>query len=318
MQPDKNVCYLSMESYPMNRTALAIILILLVLPVYGCSSRAPLPAPPTVTLRDIGTGIKNAKGEQIELGEGIVVYLPPGLDPPAQKDVLLTMHFHGVTWYPIEEHVRRGATNPFLVFGGRQGSTAYKEPFLDRELFARLIADVERILRERGAPDSVRVDRVEISSFSAGYGAVREIIKTPEYVDMIEAIVLADSFYASFAIEGGGEDRRPLPEHIEPFAAFARQAVAGDKTMIVAFSQIVTPNYASTADTAKALVEEIGGAFEPVEPSPELPSSLAPDYPLIMRYDAGGLHVWGYQGDGPKVHMAIARQLADYWWALGR
>jgi hypothetical protein len=141
---------------------------------------------------------------------------------------------------------------------------------------------------------------------------VREIIKTPEYVDLIDSIILADSMYAGFANPGTG-DRSPKPEHVQSFIDFARLAVTGEKKFLIVYSSIVTKNYASAADCAQALVKSIGGKLKPVKPE-SLPCAAPElDYPLIARYDKGGLHVWGYGGDTPEAHMAPARTLADFW-----
>ena len=80
--------------------------------------------------------------------------------------------------------------------------------------------------------------------------------------------------------------------------------------------QILTPNYASTVDTAKALVKAVGGKFRKVKRGSIPSASPDLDYPLLYRYDESGLHVWGYGGDDAKAHMAMARALADIWHVL--
>jgi len=270
--------------------------------------------PPIVTLRDIAGMDRIAEGELISLGEHVRLFIPRGYSPPESGELSLTVHFHGAFWFAMEEHARRGATNPLLMYGGLQGSSAYKEPFLNRELFGNLLREVESELEKRDEIP-IRVSGVEISSFSAGYGAVREILKSPEYVEMIDAVILADSMYAAFA-NPGTEDRTPREEHVSPFIDFARLAAKGNKIFIVAHASMVTKDYASPTDCARYLVSTLGESLEPVEPG-SLPSSAPKlDYPLKTRFDAGGLHVWGYGGTDAKSHMAMARALADYWNSL--
>ncbi len=164
---------------------------------------------------------------------------------------------------------------------------------------------------------------MEISSFGAGYAAVREILRTPEYVDLVNAIVLADSMYAGFE-NPGGEDRRPMPGHVEPFVQFARLAAEGKKVFVATHCQMLTKGYASAADTARYLVGQMGGELSPVNGSPETATpagdgAAAPadaEFPLVSRYDRGGLHVWGYAGADARAHEVHAAGMADFWRAV--
>lgn len=267
--------------------------------------------PPVVTLRDIADMPRQAKGKTIQLHDNTTLFIPDGFQVPKSKEITLTIHFHGADWFVIEEHARRGAKNPLLVFSGFEGSSKYKAPFEDGTLFAKLIKMAEDYF-------DAHVNEIEISSFSAGYGAVREIIKSPAYVRLIKTVVLADSCYASFAVKGGGADRKPLPEHMEPFIDFANLALKGDKKMVMTFSHVPTQDYASTSDTARALVEGVSGNLLPVRKNTILASHFSLRFPLLLRYDNGGLHVWGYGGRDAKAHMAQARSIADFFAALDK
>ena len=293
------------------RFAFALMILSYVFPASGREI-----TPPVVTLRDIAHMPHLAKGEKVQLAEHATLFVPEGYDVPASGEIHLSVHFHGVDWFPIEEHHRRNATNPLLIFGGMEGSSKYQKPFEDKNLFSNLLKDVENYFKTHGAPQTSRVTSVEISSFSAGYGAVREILKSPEYVNMIKTLILADSCYASFATPGGGADRKPLPEQMEPFISFARLAADGKKDFVMTFSQLVTKDYASTSDTARALVAGVDGEFKNIPPDSILSANHYLKYPLLYRYDKGGLHVWGYGGDDPGAHMAQARATADFYQAL--
>ena len=71
--------------------------------------------------------------------------------------------------------------------------TAYRQPFLDPERLGRMVKLVEQTLKQKGAPEKTRITAVDISSFSAGYGAVRELLKSPENLKLIRRLVLTDS-----------------------------------------------------------------------------------------------------------------------------
>jgi hypothetical protein len=71
----------------------------------------------------------------------------------------LVVHFHGASWL-IERHVAKSA------------------PFADPTTFSSLLADAaQAATRLRGRP--TRWSGVTLTSFSAGYGAVRAILSQP-------------------------------------------------------------------------------------------------------------------------------------------
>jgi hypothetical protein len=138
-------------------------------------------------------------GRQIELQEDetkFTLFIPEAWEPPASGEITVIAHFHGAVWFAIDEHLRHGLEQPLICFALGEGSSVYARPFKDRQRFARVISTTEDELKRNGAPDNARISQIDISSFSAGYGAVREIVQVPEYVALIRRIVLADSLYA--------------------------------------------------------------------------------------------------------------------------
>lgn len=288
--------------------------------------------PPTVVLRDISKAPRVAKGELVAFDTSTSLFLPEGWkeqitsSPPAIK---LTVHFHSAQWFAIEEHWRRGARNPILANYQGEGSSVYRRPFEDRELFGRLVSRTRDELTSRGAPAEIAINDIELQSFSAGYGAVREILKSPEYVKLISRVVLADSLYASLTTEtlssaqlmtteaGTTEPRGvPDPKQMQPFYEFAQLAIAGKKQLLLAHTTIFTGSYASTVETADSLIHALGLAREVVTTG-SLPAAAADaQFRLYSRCDKGGFHVWGYEGNTPQAHIAVARTIANFWNAL--
>ncbi len=282
----------------------------------GCASPRQC-RPPNVVFRDLETVERPGDEHLLEVTENVVLFVPSGFVVPQNGVVSLTVHFHTAPWFAAEEHSRRGATNPLLVYSGGTGSSAYQRPFEDPELFSRLLDQTaSRLVVETGRAD-VCIGDVEISSFSAGYGAVREILKEPRYVNRIQTVLLADSLYAGYA-DSNGAARQPVYRHIASFVEFARLAVDGKKRFLITYSSVVPGTYASTEECARAIVEALGGEITPF-PS-ENSSSISADlsYPIVARYDCGGFHVWGYAGDDAKAHLAHVRSIADFWTALER
>jgi hypothetical protein len=283
------------------------------------SSTAATVEPPAVTLRDIARAPRIAHGETVHLDTSRTLFLPEGwldtLTTPG-AGIRLTLHFHGAQWYAIEEHARRGARNPILAHYLGEGSRFYQAPYLDPARLRDELASVTVELCRRGAPADAAIAELEIQSFSAGYGAVREILKSPDYVAMIRAVVLADSLYASLTTDSEGR-RFPQADQMAPFIAFARLAARGERLMVVAHSSIPTTSYCSTVETADAIVAALGLDREEVSTGSLPAADAGLEFRLLSRADAGRLHIWGYAGATPQAHMAVARTMADFWQAAG-
>jgi hypothetical protein len=303
---------------------LAGIHLAMVVVLAGCGSNAKAPAspaaasavvPPPMPRRNIAPPAMPPKGLVLQVNHELamfVLFVPEGWSNPTPIKVDLAIHFHGAPWFAIDEHLRRGLRGPLLCFSPGEGSTIYRKPFEDRGYFARLLARVESELRRHGAAADAKVSTVDVSSFSAGYGAVRELVKSPEYCRLIRRIVLCDSMYASFA---PGSTGRPAPEHIEPWVAFAKMAAKGEKTFVLTYSLVPTSNYASSSLCATALIETVG-ASKVMVPRGSIAATVDPDFPLLSRSDVGHFHVWGYDGADAAAHLTHVRHLADVWKAL--
>jgi hypothetical protein len=276
--------------------------------------------PPVVVLRDIARAPRIAHGTTVSLETSVTLFLPDGwlkeITSPGAK-LPLTVHFHSAQWFAFEEHARRGARHPIVAAYYGEGSTVYRRPFLDPHYFDAMLTTVTAEVRRHGAPAQTTLGPIEVQSFSAGYGAVREILKSPENVKKISRVVLADSLYASRTTDSLAR-AIPDPEQMASFVDFARMAVRGEKQMLLAHSGIVTGSYCSTVETADAVIEAVGARRELVTTGSLVASAQGTSFPLTTRCDVGKLHIWGYEGSTAGIHMAIARTIADFWRALDR
>lgn len=277
----------------------------------------PLPEPPPLPWKSVSPPAE-LPGETVPMENKVVkhiLFIPKGWTPPANGEVTLTAHFHGAYWFSIQEHLARGLKGPLVNFDLGHGSDAYRNAFENETAFAAVLKAVEKELQKRSGRE-VRIATVDISSFSAGYGAVRELLKTPEYFDMIRRIVLLDSLYARYPSgERSRKVRQPAREHIEPWVPFAEAAIKGTKTFLITYSEVPTPSYASSAETAAALLAAVGLPGQPVA-AKSTPAASDPQYPLLRRADLGRFHVWGYAGKSEEAHLVHARHLSDFWLAL--
>ncbi len=288
------------------------LLSFIVMQCVHCAASDDSIVPPCVNWRDLSQTARIAQGQEIDYDISTVLFLPDGWRDTITSagTVKLTMHYHGAIWYVIEEHARRNAKNPILCFYPGEGSNIYGRLYPTQEPFDEAITSVTVDLG-RFVPGT-KIASIELESFSAGYGAVRRLLAFPEVVDKTEAVVLADSLYASATTDSLGV-RVPDPEQMKPFIEYASLAAAGKKKMVVAHSQIPITSYCSTKETADAIITALQLDKTELTDLPPEAAARGLDFPLVSRADRGGLHIWGYAGDNKKVHMALARALADLW-----
>jgi hypothetical protein len=247
----------------------------------------------------------------LDLWSTFTLHLPTTWVPPEEGGIHLTVHFHGAEWFALQEHERRGLAEPLITFYPGEGSSIYRTNFEDPSRFPALLAAAGAVLGDE-------VTSVDLTSYSAGYGAVREILRQPENRAMVRRVVLGDSMYGSLDPDALEDGRRlVLAEHVAVWLPFAREAMEGHRTFVLTYSMIETVNHASCFEMARALAAALELPMEPVKPG-SLPATLDPDFPLVERADAGNLHLWGYGGKTGDAHMTHPRHLADVWLALDK
>jgi hypothetical protein len=94
-----------------------------------------------------------------------------------------------------------------------------------------------------------------LSSFSAGFAALKHILSEPAVPDRVDAVLLEDSLYAAYS---DPEEKQLVPSNLKPFVSFARAAARGQKLMAMTHSEVPTQGYASTRETADLLLDELG------------------------------------------------------------
>lgn len=316
---------------PMRRVASTIGLAILFLPVLwlnGCASPVSSSTrcesissgkiePVVMAPRTIRPPENPPAGERIELRDRdvpFVLFLPEGWSDPTNRG-RLAIHFHTADWVALGEHLRAVYRFPLVTIFLGSGSARYREPFTDTNRFPRLIEMIEAEQSRRGV-NPPRIQTVDVSSFSAGYGAVRELVQQPAAFARIHRIVLSDSLYAGLASGADGQGPRVVQrEQVECWVPFARAAMRGEKSFVFTYSEIPTAAYASTGECAAAILATLGLKPEPVAAS-GLAAASEPTYPLRLRADAGDLHFWGYAGRDAGAHMVHPRRLAEVWQAL--
>ena len=211
------------------------------------------------------------------------------LSASGEFDVMF--HFHGHE--PARKEWVQAMNRPvFVAMTLGTGSGPYETTFKDPGAFDRLVKNVEQELSTEVR--KARVRRLGLTAWSAGYGAVQEILRQPAWRDRVDTVVLLDGMHAGYFGDGLNEAQ------LEPFVRFAKRAAADKALMVVSHSSIIPPGYASTTETANFLIHELGGRPVPAKSRPSDPMGLD----LLDRFDKGGFHVRGYAGGSELDHCA--------------
>lgn len=244
-----------------------------------------------------GSGFK-----QLRLSQG-VVSLPPGwMERGAEVPVWL--HLHGAPAVVEAQFASVGAPGVLVNVTLPGLSKVYADRFAAPGALAEVLTAVEAALRAEAPGTAWRLGELTVTSFSAGFGGVRQLLREPAAFDRIAALVLADSIYCGYT--GDPKDRRVDPVLMNGFLRFARLAAEGRKRMVVSHSAQVPEGYASTTETADFLIRSLGGART------EETAAWAGGLTLNSHYRSGRLEILGFTGVGPEDHMRHLRALGVF------
>ena len=210
-----------------------------------------------------------------------------------KKRMPLLVHFHGAAWVAETAAAKDGRWAVISVETG-EGADVYSRQFSDHALFGKILDEASR-------KTGIRFGPIVVSAWSAGYGAIREILEVPADYRRVDKVLLLDGLHTDYAAGKPGPAESTLDAgHLEIFLKFARDAVARRKTMVVIHSEIMPGTFASTTETADWLLARLKLTRRPL-PRP------APG-PLGMRemseVRAGKFRVMGYAGQTAEDHVA--------------
>jgi len=212
----------------------------------------------------------------------------------------LVVHFHGHE--PIRKEFVKTSKGVVLVgIDLGIGSGAYSNGFASPQTFTKLIASVEAEMAKRSGNPKAHVRKLALSSWSAGYGAIEQILRQTGGKN-IDALVLLDSLHAGYENE---QQKTLKVAQIEPFIQFAKRASQGKTFMFMSHSSIIPPGYASTTEVASYVVSTLGGRPKKANRQDVL------GLDMIDRFDKGNFHMRGYTGDDKPDHCAHIGLMAD-------
>ncbi|MCK5945037.1 MAG: hypothetical protein KAI24_23820 [Planctomycetes bacterium] len=258
----------------------------------ACAS-APVapPAAPARPAPSLATLERLAVGERVALADA-QLFVPDGFAAPADGRVPLAIHFQGGATIAEENFARMGRDGVLIASTLAGRSSAFSVPYRDPRAFRELLAAGEQAVAARCGRE-VRFEPILITSFSAGYGAVREVLKHPDLFDRIDALVMADSIYASVVAP---DVRAPDAAQMIDFLRFAQAAARGEKTFVLTHTAIPT-DYASTAECADLILAAVAGSRRPSAGFTER------GVPIAAEFHQRGLHVYAFDEDDARIHV---------------
>jgi hypothetical protein len=247
---------------------------------------------------DPGFGIYDGwSGSGMSLGQVLMPH-QGGISKSGQFDVVI--HFHGHE--PIRKEFVKTAKGIVLVgIDLGIGSGAYQAPFSNPAVFTQLLASVEAAVARHAGRPSAKIRKLGLSSWSAGYGAIEQILRQPAG-KKVDAVILLDSLHAGYTDE---QSHALKTDQLVPFVEFAKRAAKKQSFMFLSHSSIIPPGYASTTEVAEYVVGKLGGKPKKAHRQDVL------GLDMIDRFDKGSFHMRGYTGDDKPDHCAHIGLMAD-------
>ncbi len=201
----------------------------------------------------MATEVKNVLSRPVEL------YIPRRSTTVYRIDLLI--HFHGVPY--LVNYAAENYRKPLIACSVNigEGSAIYAREFKDTARFSQLIDSI-RVVAGRMTHHRVIIKHIILSGFSAGYGAIRQIISCNHNFKMVDAVLLLDGIHASYVPDkrvlsrGGKIDSTEL----SPFLSFARACSqhSSKKEFLITHSEIFPGTFVSTTEATDYILRCLG------------------------------------------------------------
>jgi hypothetical protein len=226
----------------------------------------------------------------------------------------LVIHFHGNAALVAESLSHASVNALVLVINVGIGSGVYDTRYAVPALFDVELERVRQAVEARGL-EGARLNRLALSAWSAGYGAVGRILDLERAFARTDAVLLLDAPHTGFT---DVRERTLDLARIKPFLRFARAAARGDKLMAITHSEIGENRYATTTETTDAILRDVRAyrerraAFPPRVETPIARGAMSNPRWLEQQSEArlGSLSVRGYRGVAEDDHIAHLAQMS--------
>jgi hypothetical protein len=224
------------------------------------------------------------------------VFVPQRLSPKHDRAPLLVV-FHAGDWIP--EVAAESARTAVVHVQIKASSGGYAAAVASPERFPSLLAEAERVAGRRfGA--------VTLAGWSAGCGALRELLRQPASLARVARVIAIDGIHTDY-VDGkpGPLESRLDAAKLEPWLAFAREAVAGRKRLLIVHTEIFPGTFASTTETADWLLASLGLKRHAVAEWGPMRTVRLSDT------RAGRLRIQGYAGNSAPDHVDLLHALPE-------
>ena len=236
----------------------------------------------------------------LELGS---LFVPESLF--VQKKVSLKRHvnllvfFHGGDWIP-EFAAAQQRNMAVITIQAGAGSGSYVKLFTDPTRFLRLIAEAE-------AKSGLTFGEIDLGGWSAGCGALRQILGDPASYDRVSGVLCIDGVHTGYVNDKPGPEESQIEtDNLQNWLRLGRDAMAGKKRFILTHSEIFPGTFASTTETADYLLREWGLVAHPVVKWGPMKTQM------LSEERAGGLLVVGFAGNSAPDHVDQLHSLPEY------
>jgi hypothetical protein len=213
--------------------------------------------------------------------------------------VKLLLFFHGGDWLP-ELAASQQRNMAVITIQSGAGSATYTKLFADPTRFTRLIAEAE-------SKSGLKFDEIDLGGWSAGCGALRQILGDPASYDRVSRVLCIDGVHTGY-VNGapGPEESKIETDNLQVWLRLGRDAMAGKKHLIITHSEIFPGTFASTTETADYLLREWGLAAHPVVQWGPMKTQM------LSEVRMGGLLVVGFAGNSAPDHVDQFHSLPEY------
>lgn len=231
------------------------------------------------------------KRETLAMGQ---LFLPEKL-PADATDLLI--HFHGGTWIP-EVAAEKTLCAVIAVQLG-SGSSTYAKPFAEEGTFRELLVEAE-------TKAGRKFDSITLSGWSAGYGAIRAILKVPANYERVQKVLLLDGLHCSYADgKPGPKESSLVADDLQIFVQLARDAAMGKRQFLLTHTEIFPGTFASTTETADYLLKELGLKRRPVLRWGPMGTQI------LGEATQGRFHLLSFAGNSAPDHVDLLHSLPD-------
>lgn len=209
----------------------------------------------------------------------------------------LFIHFHGATWLAEVAAAKHKSAVIHVQLGN--GSSVYARPFAEPRAFSDMLKDAE-------AKAARKFDFVGLTAWSAGYGAVRAILKDDKHYERVRFVLLLDGLHAGYVGgKPGPKESELVTDDLAVFVKLARDAVAGKKQFVLTHTEIFPGIFASTTETADYLLKQLELKRKPVLRWGPLGTQI------LCEVIKERFHLLGFAGNSAPDHVDLLHALPE-------